>query len=64
MNIGDLVSHVEVVLKGRAALEATVRYGQRHLGSAKWEPEPGSEAAAELATESVNLNEAPSREYY
>jgi len=38
-----------VALEGRAALEATVRFGQRHLGPAKWEPAPGSEAAAEIA---------------
>jgi len=69
MNTGNLVSHMEVVLKGRAALEATVRYGQRHLGPAKWEPEPGSEAAAELANAEARQDgdpwgEAPPRTAY
>ena len=30
-----------------------MRFGRRHLGAAKWEPEPGSEAAAEIANTEV-----------
>jgi len=36
-----------------------MRYGQRHLGPAKWEPEPGSEAAAELANAEVRQGGDP-----
>jgi hypothetical protein len=50
---------VGVALDGRAALEATVRFGKRHLGSAKWEPQPGSEAAAEIANTEVRKTGAP-----
>jgi hypothetical protein len=50
---------VGVALEGRAALEATVRFGQRHLGPAKWEPEPGSEAAAEFANTEVRQGGDP-----
>jgi hypothetical protein len=50
---------VGVALDGRAALEATVRFGQRHLGSAKWEPQPGSEAAVEIANTEVRQTGAP-----
>jgi hypothetical protein len=38
-----------VVAENRAALYATVDFGSRHLGPAKWEPEAGSEAAAEVS---------------
>jgi hypothetical protein len=50
---------VGVALEGRAALEATVRFGRRHLGPAKWEPEPGSEAAAEIANTEVRQGGDP-----
>jgi len=50
---------VGVALEGRAALEATVRFGRRHLGSAKWEPAPGSEAAAEIANAEVRQSGGP-----
>lgn len=43
------MDHRSVVSENRAALQATLDFGSRHLGSAKWEPEPGSEAAAELS---------------
>jgi hypothetical protein len=43
------MDHEHVVSEGQEALEATLRFGTRHLGPAKWEPEPGSQAAAELA---------------
>jgi hypothetical protein len=59
VDLADVVSHVGVALDGRAALEATVRFGQRHLGSAKWEPQPGSEAAAEIANTEVRQTGAP-----
>ena len=48
-----------VALEGRAALEATARFGHRHLGSAKWEPAPGSEAAAEIANTEVRQSGGP-----
>lgn len=54
-----LVSHLSVALEGRAALEATVRFGHRHLGPAKWEPGPGSEAAAELSNTEVRQGGDP-----
>jgi hypothetical protein len=53
------VSHMSVVLEGQAALEATVQFGHRHLGPAKWEPNPGSEAAAELSNAEVRQGGAP-----
>lgn len=59
MDLADFVSHVGVALDGRAALESTARFGRRHLGSAKWEPEPGSEAAAEIANTEVRQTGAP-----
>ena len=43
------MNHQSVVAENRAALQATVAFGSRHLGSAKWEPEAGSEAAAEVS---------------
>jgi hypothetical protein len=44
------MDHRGVVAEGREALRATLDFGARHLGQAKWEPEPGSQAAAELST--------------
>jgi hypothetical protein len=43
------MDHQSVVAENRAALHATVDFGSRHLGPAKWEPEAGSEAAAEVS---------------
>jgi hypothetical protein len=43
------MDHQSVVAENRAALYATVDFGSRHLGPAKWEPEAGSEAAAEVS---------------
>lgn len=48
-----------MISAGQAALEATLRFGQRHLGPAKWEPGPGSEAAAELANVEVRQGGDP-----
>jgi hypothetical protein len=44
------MDHLSVVSEGRSALQATLHFGARHLGPAKWEPEPGSEAAVELSS--------------
>jgi hypothetical protein len=43
------MDHQSVVLENRAALQATLDFGKKHLGTAKWEPGPGSQAEAELA---------------
>lgn len=59
MDLADLVSRVGVALEGRVALEATVRFGRRQLGSAKWQPAPGSEAAAEIANTEVRHSGGP-----
>lgn len=48
-----------MALEERAALETTVRFGRRHLGSAQWEPAPGSEAAAEIANTEVRQTGDP-----
>ena len=45
------VDHQSVVTENQAALQATLDFGFRKLGPAKWEPAPASEAAAELASE-------------
>ena len=63
MDIDDFVSHLGVALEGRAALEATVRFGHRHLGSAVWEPTAGSEAAAEIANTEIRQAGDPWGEY-
>src|SRR4030095_8765791 len=47
------MEHQSVVSEGQAALQATLRFGQRHLGPPKWDPAPGSEAAGELANTEV-----------
>jgi len=49
------VDHQSVIADGRTALQATLRFGARHLGPAKWEPGPGSEAAAELSNTETRL---------
>ena len=43
------MDHQSVVSENRKALQATLDFGTRRLGSAKWEPSHGSEAAAELS---------------
>lgn len=51
--------HQSVVWKGQAALQATLRFGCRRLGPAKWEPEPGSQSAAEIANTETRLSGDP-----
>jgi hypothetical protein len=43
------MDHQNVIAENQAALQTTLDFGQRHLGPAKWEPGPGSEAEAEIA---------------
>jgi len=43
------VEHQSVVTENQAALQATLDFGFRELGPARWEPASASEAAAELA---------------
>jgi hypothetical protein len=59
VDLADLISQVGVARESRAALEATARFGHRHLGPAKWDPEPGSEAAIEIANTAVRQNGDP-----
>jgi hypothetical protein len=42
------MDHQTAVAENRAALQATIEFGTRKLGAARWEPTAGSEAAAEL----------------
>ncbi len=44
------MDHQAVVAENRAALQATIEFGTRKLGAARWEPTAGSEGAAELVT--------------
>ncbi len=53
------MSHLGVALEGRAALEATARFGRRHLAPATWEPVSGSEATAEIANTEVRQTGGP-----
>ena len=53
------MQHQRVLSDGQAALGATLRFGQRHLGAAKWEPGPGSEAAAELSNTETRQGGGP-----
>ena len=53
------MNHQSVISEGRAALQATLNFGSRHLGPAKWEPEPGSEAAAELSNTEIRQGGDP-----
>lgn len=53
------MQHQRVLSDGQAALGATPRFGQSHLGPAKWEPGPGSEAAAELSNNQSRQGGAP-----
>ena len=39
----------QVVIESAAALQTTMRFAERRLGAAKWEPASGSEAASELS---------------
>jgi DNA-binding transcriptional regulator YhcF (GntR family) len=39
----------QVVIESVAALQTTMRFAERRLGAAKWEPASGSEAASELS---------------
>lgn len=38
-----------MVAEGREALQSRMDFGEKHLGPAKWETEPGSQAAAEIS---------------
>jgi hypothetical protein len=53
------MDHRGVAAEGRAALEATLNFGARHLGSAKWEPEPGSLAMAEITNTEIRQGGDP-----
>jgi len=53
------MEHQIAVSEGQAALRATLLFGQRHLGPAKWEPAPGSEAAGELANAELRSQGGP-----
>ena len=53
------MNHQVVISEGRAALQVTLGFGSRHLGSAAWEPEPGSEAAAGLSNTETSQSGAP-----
>lgn len=53
------MEHQSVVSEGQTALQATLRFGQKHLGPARWEPAPGSEAAGELANAEIRPGSDP-----
>jgi len=53
------MDHQTVVAQNRAALQATIRFGQRKLGAARWEPAAGSEAASELGGGEVRADGSP-----
>lgn len=53
------MDHQSVVVEGRAALQATLDFGARHVGPAKWEPKSGSQAAVELANTEVRQDGTP-----
>jgi hypothetical protein len=53
------MDHQTAVSDSRQALEVTLRLGNRHLGSAKWEPAANSEAAAELANTEKRADGTP-----
>jgi len=59
----------QVVTESQAALDATMRFAERRLRVPKWEPTPGSEAAAELSNAETRRGgdpwgEDPSRTAY
>jgi hypothetical protein len=63
------VDHENVVAENREALQATLDFGFRKLGPARWEPGAASEAAAELANKETRpsgdpWDEDPSRTAY
>ena len=53
------MDHQTAVAENRAALQATIEFGLRKLGAAKWEPAPGSEAAGELALADTRADGSP-----
>ena len=53
------MDHQTAVSDSREALEATLRFGSRHLGSARWEPSTASEAIDELANTEIGANGVP-----
>lgn len=53
------MDHQTVVAESRAALQATIDFGMRKLGAAKWEPAAGSEAAAELRPGEIKADGTP-----
>jgi len=53
------VDHFNVVSENRSALQATLDFGRRRLGSPKWEPAAQSEAATEIANTETRDTGAP-----
>lgn len=53
------MDHRAVVAENRAALQATIEFGTRKLGAARWEPAAGSEGAAELVTGQTKADGTP-----
>jgi hypothetical protein len=53
------MDHQTALAQNRAALLATIRFGQRKLGPPKWEPAPDSEAAAEVASAEIREDGSP-----
>jgi hypothetical protein len=53
------MDHQTAVSDSREALEVTLRFGSRHLGSDKWEPTAPSEATDELANTETGSNSVP-----
>jgi hypothetical protein len=53
------MDHQHVILENRAALQATLDFGYRNLGSPRWEPSPGSEAATELSNNEIRHSGDP-----
>jgi hypothetical protein len=53
------MDHQTAVAENRAALQATIDFGIRKLKAPKWEPTPGSEAAAELVNTETRADGSP-----
>jgi hypothetical protein len=53
------MDHQSVVSENKAALRATRDFGIKYLGTPKWEPAPGSEAARELASNETRHDGTP-----
>jgi hypothetical protein len=53
------MDHQKVVAQNRAALEATIEFGLKKLQVPIWEPEAGSEAAAELRPPDARSDSSP-----